>query len=163
MKKEKPWNLVKQHYEVTDTAILGFFKEHQFLSNFEEHEIEFEGLKYGSVEAAFQAAKCPLEENRLQFTKLSPAHAKRKGRTVELRKDWEKVKDDIMYRLCYHKFTNHPDLKEKLLATGDKYLEETNWWKDTYWGVYKKGDEKKGQNKLGHILMKIRSQLKSSL
>ena len=54
------------------------------------------------------------------------------------------------------KFTKHKDLKEKLLATGDAYLEETNHWHDTFWGVCKG----KGQNHLGKILMEVREELK---
>jgi N-glycosidase YbiA len=50
------------------------------------------------------------------------------------------------------KFTRHPDLRAKLLATGDAYLEEGNTCNDQIWGVY----QGKGENRLGKILMKIR-------
>ena len=58
-----------------------------------------------------------------------------------------------MYQILLDKFTRNIELKNKLKATGTKYIEETNHWKDTYWGVdYKIG----GENNLGKILMLIR-------
>jgi hypothetical protein len=48
-----------------------------------------------------------------------------------------------------------PELREKLLKTGDKYLEETNYWNDRYWGKYKD----KGLNMLGHLIMAVRGEL----
>ena len=45
-----------------------------------------------------------------------------------------------------------------LLSTGDKYLEETNHWKDTYYGVC----DGVGKNVLGKILMSVRNIIKSN-
>lgn len=47
---------------------------------------------------------------------------------MQLRHDWEKVKFDIMYEICKAKFSQNAELKDKLLATGDEYLEEGNTW-----------------------------------
>ena len=55
--------------------------------------------------------------------KLNPSEAKKLGRRVNLRKDWEAVKVKIMEEIVRAKFTQNPDLAEKLLATGDAYLE----------------------------------------
>ena len=87
---------------------------------------------------------------------IKPLTAKRRGKKVPLRPDWEEVKDDLMYQVCKAKFTQHPDLQEMLLATGNQELQEGNTWGDTYWGVCKG----KGQNKLGKILMRIREELR---
>lgn len=76
---------------------------------------------------------------------------------VHLRPDWDLIKDKVMYEVCWLKFSTHPDLKEKLLATGDRELVEGNFWGDAYWGVYLGV----GENKLGKTLMKIRSELRS--
>lgn len=58
-----------------------------------------------------------------------------------------------MKRIVFDKFYKHQHLKDQLLETGDRYLEETNDWADSYWGV----DTKKGgENNLGQILMEIR-------
>ncbi len=55
------------------------------------------------------------------------------------------------------KFTRHFDLREKLLATGDRKLVEGNTWGDTFWGVCRGN----GKNHLGKILMKIRAELQA--
>lgn len=142
-------------YRVTDDAIYGFFREHRDLSNFGEFPIEWEGLVYPSTEAAFQASKTLDPKVREFFTTLSPSEAKKKGRLITLRPDWEEEKDWIMYQINKIKYTQHDDAKKLLLSTKGKYLEETNWWNDTYWGVCKG----KGHNRLGTILMLIRAEL----
>jgi GTP cyclohydrolase II len=65
-----------------------------------------------------------------------------------------------MDHLVAQKFnpTLNPDLYNRLLATGDKYLEETNWWNDTFWGKNLKGE---GENHLGQILMQVRDKLRN--
>ena len=95
-------------------------------------------------------------EQRKNFLGLDPSSAKRKGRRVKLRDDWEEVKDQIMYEIVLNKFSQNEELRKKLIATGDEYLEEGNTWHDTYWGVC----NGKGKNKLGKILMQVREELK---
>ncbi|MGN1018937.1 MAG: NADAR family protein [Aristaeellaceae bacterium] len=136
-----------------------FRGEYEFLSNFWEAPVTWGGLTYGSNEAAFQAQKCLTAEEREAFTRLSPAAAKKRGRRVQLRPDWEAVKVGIMEELVRAKFTQHDDLKQKLLATGDAVLEEGNTWHDTCWGVDARTG--RGRNHLGRILMKIRQELQA--
>lgn len=147
---------VDRIYQVTDTHIYGFFKEHRFLSNFEVCDVEFEGKTYPSSEAAYHAAKVIDPNERIPFMTDSPTQAKKRGQNVKLRDNWDKIKDEIMEGILRQKFTTHTYLRNKLLATGDKYLEETNWWGDRYWGVCMGV----GQNKLGLTLMKIREELR---
>jgi ribA/ribD-fused uncharacterized protein len=118
-------------------------------------DISYGGMTFPSTENAYQAVKSLDPIVRQKFVAIRPVEAKRLGMTVKLRSDWESVKEEIMYDLNKAKF-RVPYLKELLLATGDKYLEETNNWSDTFWGVC----DGKGKNKLGHILMKIRKELK---
>lgn len=138
--------------------IYEFRGEYRFLSNFYPCEVEYEGIVYPSVENAFQAAKTLNNEERLQFTNVKPGIAKRLGRRVALRHDWEKVKVDIMKELLRKKFSQEP-LKSKLLATGDKELEEGNKWNDRFWGVCPPGSGM-GKNILGRLIMEIRVELK---
>ncbi len=84
--------------------------------------------------------------------------AARMGRSRKrpLRKDWEAVKDAIMYEAVLAKFTQHTDLRELLLATGDaKLVEHTE--NDAYWGD---GGDGSGKNRLGRILMRVREELR---
>jgi len=60
-----------------------------------------------------------------------------------------------MRAVIWAKFSQNPELAKKLVATGDRYLEETNWWGDKIWGVYR-GE---GQNLLGKIIMDARARL----
>lgn len=122
-----------------------FRGKYAFLSNFYEVPITVEGRRFRCVEAAFQAAKCPSRAK--EFENLNGSEAKRLGRKVALRPDWEEEKLDIMYQLLVAKFAQHPELAEKLKATLEPIIED-NTWGDTYWGRC----NGKGQNHLGQLL-----------
>ena len=127
-----------------------FSGDYYWLSNF---FIESDGT---CVEYEFQAAKTINQEDRDWVMGAdSPSEAKKRGRSVLLRSDWEKVKVPVMKTLVERKFSDHPDLAQKLIQTGESELIEGNWWGDTFWGVY----GGRGQNHLGRILMEIRSDL----
>ena len=133
--------------------ILGFYGCYQFLSNFYSSDVAIDGIVYPSVEAAFQASKTLDHVKRIEFASLyDPKEAKRAGHHLELRSDWEEVKLGIMIDLVQQKFTNDQKLADQLWATGDAYLEETNYWKDTFWSVC----DGVGTNWLGLILMAMR-------
>lgn len=87
---------------------------------------------------------------------LNPSQAKKLGRSVSLRPDWEDIKIDIMYNICKAKFTQNETLKTNLLKTGDATLIEGNTWGDKIWGQV----NGVGENNLGKILMRIREELK---
>lgn len=134
-----------------------FKDEYFFLSNFYRVPVIYMGITYQSSEAAFQAAKCPSKAHL--FTVLSPSEAKKFGRTVPIRGDWEEIKDTVMRDVCLAKFSQNRDIMLKLLSTGDAVLEEGNTWGDTYWGIV----NGVGMNKLGKILMSIREEFKKYL
>ena len=129
-----------------------------FLSNFYTAPVEYEGLLYLNNEAAFQSAKVIDTEKRKQFCGLDPSDAKKKGRNVVLRQDWEIIKDKVMEDCVRDKFSRNEFLRQNLLATGNEELIEGNTWNDTYWGVCRG----RGKNMLGKILMKIRAEYKLS-
>ena len=137
-------------------VIDSFRDEFDWLSNFFPCPVEFEGLTFGNTEAVFQAAKTLDMEEREKFVGLSPLIAKRKGRRVKLRSDWEAVKIEVMREVLRCKFSQNPELKAKLIATGDSELIEGNNWNDRFWGVCRG----KGQNHLGRLLMELRAELK---
>lgn len=110
--------------------------------------------KFHAYEAAFQAQKCP--ERAAEFANLTPSEAKHLGRHVELRHDWENIKDNIMFGVVKAKFSQNANLKQKLLATGNSRLFEENNWGDTCWGTV----NGKGENRLGLILEDVRDLLR---
>ena len=140
-----------------------FTRDYFFLSNFYNVYLEYEGIIYCSTEAAFQAAKSLDISEKMRMARMSPSDAKRAGRKIQLRPDWEEIKDKVMYDVCYEKFTNNDalHLKERLLKTGKEELVEGNTWHDNYWGncTCEKCKNIAGQNKLGKILMEIRKEL----
>lgn len=142
-----------------------FRGEYYFLSNFSTSRIEYDGYVYNNVEAAFHAQKNSSHEYKTMMQHQDSKNAKREGRKILLRKDWAQVKDQIMHDIVLAKFTQNPDLKAKLIATGDEYLLEGNTWHDNYWGVClcngSKCLDKVGKNKLGLILMEVRKELKN--
>lgn len=139
-------------------VISSFRGKYDFLSNFYTAPILFEGLRYQNNEAAFQSAKIVDKKSRMIFCGLDPSASKRMGRRLRLRDDWETVKTDVMEAIVRSKFSENPDLREKLLATGDSFLVEGNTWGDTCWGIC----NGKGENRLGKILMKTRYELRRS-
>ena len=134
-----------------------FSGEYDFLSNFFECDVKYRGRTYCSSEAAYQAAKCKNPKDRLIFLDATPSMAKRYGRRVEIRPDWDEVKYGVMREIVYLKFWQWPDLREKLLATGEAELIEGNTWNDTYWGVC----NGVGENNLGKILMDVRREFRT--
>jgi hypothetical protein len=139
-------------------VINSFSGYYRFLSNFWISQIVYEGLTYRNSEAAYQASKTFDPTKKLWFLELEPGQAKRLGKNLPLRPDWEEVKDQVMYEICLAKFTQNPALGRLLRETGDEHLEEGNTWGDTTWGTV----DGVGENRLGKILMQIRVELSGS-
>lgn len=139
--------------------IKGFQGYYRFLSNFYPVKIDWEGLTYSSSEAAFQASKSLDQDIRRQFLTLSAREARKKGKEeIKAREDWKDVKLNVMYKILREKFSKQP-CRNMLIETGDAYLEETNYWHDTFWGVY----NGIGENHLGRLLMLVRDEIKEGI
>jgi len=143
-----------------------FKEEYFFLSNFYPSPITFPlrknfndecaSMTYPTVEHAFQAFKTLDPEAHIAIARApTPSEAKKMGRRVELRPDWEDIKVDLMRGLIEAKFAYGSMLAEKLQNTAGCPLIEGNTWGDTFWGVC--NDE--GQNWLGQLLMERRDAL----
>lgn len=139
-------------------SILQFQEKYRFLSNFWVAPVTWEGITYPSSECAYQAAKSLDSTVRLLFTTMTPSKAKREGKKIKLREDWEEVKLQVMYEIVLAKFTQNADLKELLLDTGYAYLEEGNYHHDHIWGVCPPITGT-GRNELGKILIQVRREL----
>lgn len=140
-----------------------FRGEYAWLSNMFLAPIALEGEVYPSSENLYQAAKTEDTDIHKQMQTVTPSQAKRMSRTFEWREDWDAEKNEVMEHVLVLKFTQHPDLAQKLIETGDELLIEGNWWHDNYWGSCecpRCGNQ--GMNYLGQILMTIRRELQES-
>lgn len=141
-----------------------FEGKYYFLSNFSNSYVyDGLGIEYPTVEHYFQAAKTLDFDTRLKIAAApTPGKAKRLGRHVNLRSDWNMIKTDVMRSALRIKFSQ-PSLRDKLLETGDAWLEEGNTWCDNIWGNCKceKCKNIVGENRLGRLLMEIREELKN--
>lgn len=150
-------------------AILGFFGNYRFLSNFFEvpggyltetilrNSGQFQTIYYPTLEHAYQASKTTCGETHysISVSYKDPKTVKFIGRSLPMRNDWDLVKDAVMFYWVQKKFT-HPTLAQWLIDTYPLQLIEANYWGDYYWGcdysLY-------GENRLGEILMDVRDGL----
>lgn len=139
-----------------------FRGKHCFLSNFYGAPITYDGILYQNNEAAFQAAKVANKNDRVEFSLLPPNEAKRLGRRVKLRDDWESIKFGIMREIVRSKFDQNPGLAKKLIETDNDCLIEGNTWHDNTYGNCSCHKCKNiiGKNMLGKILMEERERLR---
>jgi ribA/ribD-fused uncharacterized protein len=127
-------------------------------SNFAAFPIETDGRTWPTSEHYFQAQKfIGTEHEELIRTTPSPMAAAKIGRDRKrpLRPDWEEVKDCVMRKAVWTKFNQHPRLAAMLIETGDAVIVE-HTHNDAYWGD---GGDGKGLNRLGQILMDVRTEL----
>lgn len=137
----------------------GIHDQYGCFSNFSPHGFELDGAYWPTSEHYFQAQKFAGTPHADAIRQVkTPKDAAKMGRDRKrpLRRDWEKVKDDIMRKAVLKKFETHADICETLLATGDQDIVE-NSPVDYYWGC---GADGSGQNMLGKILVEVREILR---
>lgn len=140
----------------TDTGIYGLFGKYRPLSNFHIERLHVSGLFYTSSEAAYMSEKTYKLSEKITLCNCSTGlEAKRLGQRVTLRSDWEEVKYSKMLKVLREKFKQSVFCRDLLLSTGSKYIEESNWWNDNYWGKC----HAYGLNNLGKILVQIRTEI----
>lgn len=139
-----------------------FYKTNEkygFFSNFAHYGFELDEKWWMTSEHYFQAQKFYGTEY-VEIIRLldNPMKAAKMGRNrnLPIREDWEEVKDDVMRKAVYAKFSQNIELKNILLDTDSEYIVE-NTSNDYYWGC---GTNGSGKNMLGIILMEIRDKLK---
>lgn len=139
-----------------------FTGPYRFLSNFYPVDLTWEGLRYPSTEHAFNAGKTLDPDQRAWIAAApNPSEAKRRGRTVVLRPDWDrKVRYRVMQEVLEAKFTQQY-LRRLLLSPGDVELVEGNHWHDTHWGrCFCARHQGWGVNWLGLMLENLRRDLR---
>lgn len=132
--------------------VTSFTGPYRFLSNFSPAVVTFENNEWPTVEHAYQAAKTDDDRQRARILAAeTPGQAKKLGRSVDIRADWESIKVGIMLNLLMQKFSSD-ERAAQLAATGIAKLIEGNTWGGTFWGVCKG----RGKNMLGRLLMFVR-------
>lgn len=163
----------KRYPTITENGIYGFFADYAWLSNMYPVQIVWtDGYTYSSSETIYQMEKLrgvlSDEELVLIFHNLDGPQAKKRIKKYKhlVPSEWHIINIGVMYNILYKKFTTSEEMKAKLLATDKLYLEETNNWKDEFWGkVYNSTlafDDPKnrlGNNTLGILLMSIRKRI----
>lgn len=142
-----------------------YFKNDMKLTNYYLCEVEIDGLKFSSSEAAYHAQKFLDEDIKKLMTKLTPDESKHVSRELTrfIRDDWENVKYDLMKKVVLQKFKQNPLCLKDLMDTKKlELIEDTTGWHDNIWGECTCDDCKtlKHQNLLGKILMEVREELK---
>lgn len=156
-KPQRQWDDAFEGVVHDDRRIAGFVGSYRWLSNYLPCPVTYEGRAYGSSEAAYHASKFP-EADRDEFTRLDPDASKKLSRKKTVDQAWwDARKERVMREIVTAKFAQNPELARKLLETGERHLEELNWWGDKFWGTVQ-GD---GQNVLGKILMEVRAGLRA--
>lgn len=134
-----------------------------------------DGLTYRSAEHWMMAEKARLFHDEVLLARIlaaqSPAEAKKLGREIQgfVPEVWEEHKYGIVVAGNLHKFGQHEDLAQFLLATNDRVLVEASPV-DTIWGIGLAADAAdaanpvrwRGPNLLGFALMEVRNQLRTA-
>ncbi len=153
-----------------DKQIKGFFNQYRWLSNFHPCSVNFEGMWFDSVEHSFQGLKYLRNyinefgeiNGRIELQKTcrgkTSAQIKQWGKKGSLPIHWNEDRLDFMSAMVFDKFYRNLVIRQNLIDTKDKYLEESNYWHDNFWGncTCKKCIDIEGKNMLGKILMRTR-------
>lgn len=128
-------------------------KYYQF-TNFFRSPIELDGKRWPTTEHYFQAQKfvgTPLVEIIRQKERPREIFEFARKSSSQCRKDWKEVRIQVMRKALMAKFTQHDNLRQLLVGTGQrqliKHTENDNFWAD--------GGDGFGENQLGKLLMEV--------
>lgn len=149
---------------------IGFYRANEkpygAFSNLYKRPIIFEGVEYQTSEHAYQAGKARKESVRKWLMDApSPsllAMAAHGLYVWDISPDWSKTKFDRMRGVLLAKFTQHDDLRELLMSTGDARLVEVATVDNAVnrlWGEV----NGVGKNMLGVLLMELRDKLRAEV
>lgn len=155
----------------TDTMVL-FWQPPAVFGQWTPSPFTVDGVDYGCAEQYMMAAKARLFGDHQTLAKIlattSPREHKALGRQVAgfVSETWERECLAIVVAGNRAKFSQNPDMRAALLATGDKLLVEASPL-DKVWGVGLRADDPRihdrsqwrGTNLLGEALMIVRAEL----
>jgi ribA/ribD-fused uncharacterized protein len=140
-------------------------------SNSSNHAVDIDGVRYPTVTHYIVAMKAREIKNDELYTKIMGTATPKAVKALEKKmsitaEQWDSKKDESMAKAVRAKFTQYPELRSKLLETGEKQIGNADA-REMYWGIGTSMDTDKarvpskwrGQNKLGKILMELRKTL----
>lgn len=163
----------EQKTKQTNKANFVFFwheyTENGYFSQWYPAPFQIEGIRYFHNEQYMMAKKALLFGDTRTYNKImkesDPATCKALGKSAANFNQhlWDSCKEEIIYNANYAKFSQNPELKAALLATGDAIIAEASPF-DKIWGIGLKTSDPdsqdpkkwKGQNLLGKALMRVR-------
>jgi ribA/ribD-fused uncharacterized protein len=169
--REGPWDAPGTHYFYGGGTPFSMFAPTPGLTfpmAWMGHPVPPRFVEIPTGEHGFHLCKPTCEDDALWILEaLTAAQAKRRGgprgedgRRVELRSDWERVKEDVMRLVNRRKF-RLPSYRAALLATGERTLVE-NSPSDDFWGGRDRRGGYMGRNRLGVVLMEVRAELREA-
>jgi ribA/ribD-fused uncharacterized protein len=144
--------------------------EFMSFSNDAKKSVEIAGVTYATVThyvAAMEAMESKNDELQAKIMAAASAKAvKAYLKKLNKKDEWESKKDEVMGKAVRAKFTQHPEIRAKLLETGKRPIGFADA-RDIYWGIgtsmdtdkAKKASKWRGLNKLGKLLEDLRSRL----
>jgi ribA/ribD-fused uncharacterized protein len=117
------------------------------------------GITYRTPEHLYQAAKTlDIEQRRAVAACATPGQAKRMGRKVTMRPDWDTLKFDVMVYCQTKMVEQDPAYAQRLKQSSDADLVEWNTWHDNTWGqcTCTRCQGKLSQNLLQNALIQVR-------
>lgn len=160
----------KQNEPIKNDSDISFYRSNEkpfgAFSNLFKRSMIFEGREFPTAEHAYQAGK-PRKDSVREWILSAPtpslvAMAAHGLYTWDINPDWSRIKFDRMRDVLKAKFSQHEDLKELLISTGNARLVEvgrTDNVVNRTWGEV----NGKGKNMLGILLMEVREELKSEI
>ena len=138
--------------------IHGFQSQDRWLSNMWPVEFVINGVKFASVENAYQASKLFGQRELVEkFARMPALEAKREIKKLDITTPGFHDKKLRFMKMFLVKKFQEPHLREKLFLTGNVHIEETNDWGDTFFGCCPQGI---GQNYLGRLIMEVREEIR---
>jgi len=142
--------------------IIGFYKEYGelgYLATYSDYGFIKDGIFYRTSEHYYQSKKF-ADKDVINKIILAPtpkiASQIGRDRKNKLRKNWDLIKNDVMYEATLYKFLANEEIRERLLLTqNNSIVEETV--KENYWGC---GPNKDGKNCYGKILELVRKKIR---
>ena len=154
-----------------------FYGDKEIYSNFYPAEFEIDARTFPTSEHYFMYTKAMRfdPDGPVTYKKLmsaSPAEAKKLGRQIRFFDAgvWNTIDQENMYAACFAKFSQNPELRKQILATGDDIIAECSP-RDRKWGIgmgknnpdAQNTDKWRGRNLLGNVLMRVRDALRREM